>query len=307
MKISIDIMNKKHWTHWSMLLSLAVFGLGCSVAVDETANANDGAEAVAEDHQALNGVVFGSWQKTNPSSTTDWTETTVPTETWTCFLSGVAGSFASNWPTWSDLDPPMPISGAWGVGTTWTMVAEPSTGQKIRTELVCVPTPRSSPFVRWRTGEARHRLGKYSEDGNNPDNKRRCFLTEISNDATFTETPAGSGPLNFASAADKVYTYHDDQYWYIAGEGRAAGQATCINISVDRKPFGFGVPGAGTATNPLAQNTAAGTVQCALTGVQGKFRTNSFSDGVFIRYSAVAGQWTSTETNTKSAWSQCFE
>lgn len=288
----------------SLVLTAALMGFGCVVSPDQIGDETDGNEPVLEVQQAFNGYWSYSWQVHD--------QITAPAdlglvEDKTCFLTGVDGNFESQysvgspgpWPAPIDVPPHVEV---YKSGGHWKLnaVATNST-HAVKVTAMCVPWIGGTglPAKSWSTGLPPQVLGAAVPG-------RRCFLQGISNfHDDWDHSTIPSTRATWSSSSDSVQVWNDGTNWVIGGTGQAEGSAACIDVTA-----GFGswtwIAGTGTSTQNLVQHSDS-TVQCFLTGVGGRFRTTSYSDGVNIGYVIGTTQWTSTQNDGKTAWSSCVQ
>jgi hypothetical protein len=190
----------------------------------------------------------------------------------TCFLQGVAGSFASNVFDWA---------GVREVNGTYEMFVD-SDGSPISVWVGCVNSAAG------RTGE--FHWGEWAPSVNLGSTiNRQCFLTSIGSDRNGLTSPAGY-----------VRVYKAFGAWFLGGSQTPEFYATarCINVSGFNGGWQYG----GTGVWPLS--IESGGVNCFLTGIKGTLHTPDFFDGAYIKYNAFADQYFLT-TKNKTAWADC--
>ncbi|MCW5831578.1 MAG: hypothetical protein KIS78_03890 [Labilithrix sp.] len=211
----------------------------------------------------------------------------------TCFLAGVGGNLSSSGGapgtvpghtlyTTANVD-------VYTADGRWWLQVRSGTGHGARLSGVamCVNSIAGQTAEKSWSGGSRVELATATS-------ARRCYLTRVSNqDPYYTDN-------NFSASTDEVRVWSDGAKWWIGGSGNAHGSARCINVNGSYNYGGL----VGNATMELGYN--GGDVQCALTSVGGRFRTNSYDSGVFITYNAGLGRYYMSSTSGKSVTGQCF-
>jgi hypothetical protein len=130
---------------------------------------------------------------------------------------------------------------------------------------------------------------------------RSCFLSNV---RALWRTSSYFN-LDWSSSTDEIRVEIKGSNWVIGGAGNARGAAYCIsNVSwVGPEYYWHGT------TGDLATNDQNPGTQCFLTGVRGRFRTNSFAEGegVFIKYNDAASKYQMVVDGGKGGWARCIK
>jgi hypothetical protein len=242
---------------------------------------------------------FYSWGTTNgPDANLG------PADDRTCFLSGVAGnlnagdnSYGPGWPSKAQVSI---YNGGWWLrasgGGNW---AGNPIGNPVLAHAVCINTVAGrTPNVKWQSDWGPTLVAPVTP-------KRRCFLTGV----------WGVG-ASWMDGDDYVRVTNDGTNWWIDGAvntsqlGSSHGYASamCVDMptgtSVSSWTWYTNDPGSWT---PNVGYDSTG-MACALTGVQGHFTANDWTDGALINWpSSFPGYWKVALKNGKKAWVTCMQ
>ncbi|OJY27659.1 MAG: hypothetical protein BGO98_41075 [Myxococcales bacterium 68-20] len=276
---------------------IALLSVGALTATGCAANTEDPQAEVSDDENIETTQQAFSWgsltyfQRSTNLPTSDNVKDLGPDTGVTCFLAGVGGNLSSRYGaqqgsgqllTTSNVDV-YRASGHW-----WLRVVPGMSGgyQKLHGRAMCVNSVAGRlAEVGWGGGD-RKPIAPVTD-------KRRCFLTGVGNSDWHYDNN------DFDSSDDQVSVYPQGGTWWIGGSGNAQGTAVCIDVN------GSYNEGTINGSQMLIGYNPNG-VQCALTGVRGRFRTNDYGSGAFIRYEAGLGEWWMNSTSGKGASGQCF-
>jgi len=268
---------------------LALFAAACAAPTDT--DRQD--PAVSATSQAFSGYSSWIWRVNDGG--------TAPADlgsdtSQTCFLSGVGGNLKS-------LDAPGTPGNYAGSpevnvfrqgGHYWLAVYSTDAGYSLEGQAKCIPTVQGRTAVStWSTGHAAVNLGAATST-------RRCFLTSVRNDDTYFPSVE-----SWAHDDDYVHVWSDGSDWWLGGNGHAMGSAACVDVNTGDGTWHWIAGTTGSYTQDLAYNS--GGVQCLLTGIGGRFRTNDWDDGIYTHYHGDTRQWVMTLDNAKQGWASCFE
>lgn len=259
---------------------LALLATGCVTSDDEL-------DELATTEQAASWASFATRSINGTESGYSYSDPIGSDSGMSCFLAGVGGNLVHEWRYTT------PYAGVFRSGGEWKIQSRPGDiTAKVRTKALCLNTvkARTSP-VEWTGGAA---IAVASATANP---KLRCFLSKVS--ALHTNY----FPLDWAASTDKVHVWSDGLTWWIGGEGNAQGAAYCIEVQAD---VGGEYYWHGT-TGDLAYNDQSPGTQCFLTGVRGKFRTDSYDSGVFINYDAGTNRFKMYAEGGKGGWARCIK
>jgi hypothetical protein len=271
----------------SPVLSLFLLGVGC-VPAEEDGNQDD----TAEIEQASSWGAFASWARQDNLPTSSNRADIGSDAGMSCFLAGVAGNLSSSYGAQQPSGTLYTTASArvYRASGRWFIEAQTGSGtEKINTSAMCLNIVAGRTGVySWSGGAATLMLPVTSN--------RRCFLTAIKNSFAYYSDD------NFTASTDEVRVWNDGLNWYIGGNGNAQGSASCIDVSVD-----LGETNWANGTINLAYNDMNPGTQCMLTGVRGVFRSNSWSNGIFINYNAGLNQYTMSASSGKRGWARCVK
>ncbi|WP_438036928.1 hypothetical protein [Sorangium sp. So ce204] len=277
----------------SCMLPVLLMGISCVAATGEQAGdelVDD--ELVGTAEQAFSG--YWGWSRaTEGHDLLSWD--LASNADMTCFLSGVAGNLKSDGPGFFTAQAGVlnhDHNGRWLLSTRGE-----DDDTKVKATTLCVPSiANRTTEVDWSSGEAAKVLAPVTAN-------RRCGLTQVMN----------YGIDEWQASGDSVQVWNDGTNWYLGGTGNAIGWANCVDVSPGTGIGGWTLiaPSSGTATHNLVQAIDHGTsplgTQCFLTGVGGRFRTNSWDDGVFVTYDPGTHWWKVTVSNGKTAHVMCIQ
>ncbi|WP_437873374.1 hypothetical protein [Sorangium sp. So ce363] len=116
-------------------------------------------------------------------------------------------------------------------------------------------------------------------------NNRRCFLTQVIN---------YEGGDNFASASDYIGVEKDGGSWYLHGQGKVAGYASCVQVTDYLGEAYHGIQAGSVDLGPAVDGKT-----CWLKGIGGILR-GGVSTGVVVQYDATQSRWEmNVSTNTQ--------
>ncbi|RKG93706.1 hypothetical protein D7V88_01735 [Corallococcus terminator] len=250
-------------------------------AAEPSAVEPSAADSIASTEQAvtLGGTYW--WGTANNGDTT----TTIGTSTnRTCFMTSLFGNLkpatAGNWSS----------AGVYNYSGNWVAFVNHSNSKALATGIQCLNTATNrTSEVTWRQGTAAKLLGAVTAD-------RRCFLTRVE-----ASTNA------FINGDSEVKVWNDGLNWYLGGDltGPGGGRALCVDVPTGMGGWLWGSGEGGGFTENLAYN--AGGVACLLSGVGGRFTTNSYTDGVSIDYNSGTRYWEMTVMNGKRGYANCVK
>jgi hypothetical protein len=283
-------VSNKFWK-LSCILPVLLMGIGCVAATGEQAGdelMDD--ELVGTAEQAFTG--YWGWSRaTAGHSTPAWDLGS--TDDMTCFLSGVGGNLNATDTSISAW------AGVWSNDDRWLLeTIGYDEGAKVKATTLCVPSIKNrTTFARWSSGDGPTKLAPSTVS-------RRCGLRMVGSFGFHDEWEA---------ASDSVRVWDSGLDWFIDGTGNANGMAICVDVSPGSGTWRWTyiAPSSGTATHNLIQAIDHGTsplgTQCFLTGVAGRFRTNSWDDGVFVAYDPGTNWWKVTVSNGRTAHVMCIQ
>jgi hypothetical protein len=292
---------------WLSVVGAVVGAAGCTadagVGVGEGAAehvppgaSSEYGENVATTQQAFSGTVLSTHSRSDNLPTSANKRDLGSSSGVTCFLAGVGGNLSSSLGA-------MAPSGTlytsaevrvYEGGGHWWLETRSGKGSPddIIGKAMCVSSVSGRLAEKgWSYG------GPVQLDEGYPANPaRRCYLTSVRNsDPIYADD-------GFGSSGDQVRVWQDPvtSKWYLGGSGDAAGSARCINVTGS---YGLGGQ-VGATTMELGYNF--GGVACALTAVQGRFRSNDYAAGVFITWDAGLRKYYLTSTSGRATEGQCF-
>jgi len=242
---------------------------------------------------------FASWGTTNGDDAL-----LGPISDRTCFLSGVAGNLNAGATTWQVGWPS--AARVLQKNQGWFLRARGggnnsgyAIGNPVLAHAVCITAVANrTNNVTWQSDWGKTFLAAVTPN-------RQCFLTGV----------WGVGG-SWMSNTDHVRVTNDGSNWWIDGTvntsslGNSRGYASAICVDMPANTWvGTGVwsvadPGS-TTFNAGWDSTG---MACALTGVQGHFTANDWSDGAVINWpAAIPGWWTLSLKNGKKAWVTCVQ
>lgn len=105
-----------------------------------------------------------------------------------------------------------------------------------------------------------------------------CFLTKVFN---YTDD-------KFANANDRLEITSDANWWYLGGQGRVSGAARCATLTGFQMHGGNGGSGGASGSTRSLGDHVSGKA-CWLVSVGGSFRSDTQTNGVFIKHSVTDG------------------
>ena len=267
-----------------------------------------GDEPMGVSRQALNGLQIASWGgvgtnngTTFASGVANTVDLGVDTTAWRCWIAGFGGGFAAG------------VNGAFGAvylvsgqtlarmpASDWFLEVIPPPGIAGTATVVCA----ASTFVN---------AGYANSSGPDPQNvltsataNQWCGFTTL---APANSTAFSAILTNNVSPTNPTIV-PGNPTWTLDVTGAADSFAigSCAGSLTGNWFYGIAAPATGSSSFTLLENDnktplPSGTA-CFLTHVQGSFRSNSFTDGVFLTRSQ-AGVWTVSATNGKAGTVMC--
>jgi hypothetical protein len=243
----------------------------------------------------------------------------------TCFLSGVSGNLndgdqqgfscgAKGEESMARVDDKYPATGHY-----WLMAhggaCENNVNQKVwdnnpvNAEATCFWTAAGETETEWIGGLNNDLPVALAELSTGNSNVRQCFLNGL-----WGVGGAWNSGSNFARVRKVTTTdnTHPTKGWYIEGNLPKAGDGSHPRIEgrcVDFPSNTTLTPGSAPVievTKTYTLTAGPGIKACALTGIQGAFNVNSWTDGVLMNFPAkIDGNWTLTVSAGKSATWAC--
>lgn len=270
--------NFENWRGIVVSLSaLVALTSGCAYGATEE---EEFGEPVAEAFEPFSGLWGYGWQVTSPSATTIGTNVNR-----TCFLAGVSGNLVGGNGN---------SHGAEVVtnGSNYELRVRATRDHKVRGDAFCIGTSAGrTSQVHWTSSSPAKSLGVVTP-------QRRCFLTGV--------MAADNG---FGTSTDNIRVWNDGANWYLGGstsQGWISGSARCVDVTADHGGWAYFADPGGNVYGDLAANTNPGGVACWLTRIEGRFATDSWTDGVRLNYEHGLLQWFLSVTNNKKGWSYCY-
>lgn len=270
----------------TLTLSLVALLNGCvaseldNESIDESID-----ETLASKEQLASWAGFASWS--NEGLGGDYSTPIASDSGISCFLAGVGGNLSHDYRYTS------PWAGVFRSNGQYEIQARPgNVGAKVATRALCLNNANGrTARVQWTGGNSKI----IAPSGGS----RRCFLSAVQSLHT------NYLDLDWSNSNDMVRVWDDGVNWRIGGAGNARGEAFCIDVQAD---VGNEYYWHGT-TGDLAYNDQNPGTQCFLTGVRGRFRTNSFAeaDGVFISYHSGLNRFRMTVDGGKGGWARCIK
>jgi hypothetical protein len=207
----------------------------------------------------------------------------------TCFLSGVGGNLRHGPNATVDLGVRRVQGSNWFSPGHWIFDVEPFAPQRLAATALCVPTETNrTSNTHWTNGMGAQIVAPATEH-------RVCFLTRLANDFQHQ--------TSWGSDSDFVRVYKFEGNWWIFGSSAPA-SAACVDVSSDLGEWHF-TAGDDTKVDTVISST--GGVQCALSGLSGKFRNDVWGDGVWVSHDSPSSTWTMVTKNRKGGWVRCFK
>ena len=204
-----------------------------------------------------------------------------------CFLAGVAGSLfaSSSWTEGGSFYSTASVRVSEEAGSWYLRVKGGSSSSQLWGAAMCVNSRAGlTDEVSWQGGDNIAMSSSILQPAS-----RRCYLTGVWSNGNRDD---------FDTSSDSVRTKTNSAgRWVIGGTGNARGTARCINVN--------GSYNEGWTNSQLYMGPLDG-VQCALTGVQGRFRTDSNSAGGYMSYDETARRWYLNGTAGRLFHGQCF-
>jgi hypothetical protein len=257
---------------------------------------NDGgSEPIGEAQQNLTGRWFYSWGTTNGPEL----NTNLPTESTTCFLSGVAGNLSSGDPrTFSYYTGDRSQAKVFEYGGVWWVKAWGGNH---------VHTPDNNPVTAHVTcfNSVANRTPVQTIDQGSVvlgpvTSNSRCFLTEVS---------GGDDSWNVDSDSARITQVNSSWVLSVQATGMFTRvSARCVDLPAEASvtTAHLSVADPGSTTLNWAYDSAG--MACMLTGIKGHLNANSWSDGALLNLpTSFPGWWTLHLENGKSAWATCAE
>jgi len=266
----------------SLVIALPAVALGACMDAGEEATGE------VEQHSSWgNSAWYGLGDNTGATSADIGPDTGM-----SCFLAGIAGNISSSY---GAPEPPGSLytvakTGVIRSGGRWYIEAQTGSGiEQLASEAMCLNVIAGRTGVYGWSGGNATLIGPVTAH-------RQCFLTEVRNfDMYYTDA-------ELAAAGDSLRVWNDGFNWYIGGSGHAQGSASCIDVTAV-----VGTYTVGSGSGPLAYNDLMPGTQCFLTGIQGSFRNNSYSDGIYINYDPGLHQWSMSSSAGKRGWATCVK
>ncbi|EAU69379.1 hypothetical protein [Stigmatella aurantiaca] len=249
-----------------------------------------------------NGYTAASWGTTQDTTGVDLDSSTDRT----CFLSGVAGNLSRG--EEMALAEEAVASVLYRSGNYWLVAHGGATANQVNDKVwhntpvmaqsTCFLTATNVKNATWTSDATVVPPVKIADL--DPSNRRQCFLSGLL---------GVDGAWNNNSRYARVMKKADG--WYVESNmtlnyPRARVMARCVDFPAGTV-FSTKTVTAGTGT-PVTEalTTGTGVKACALTGVQGAFNQNSWTDGALLNFpSTVDGNWTATVTGGKTAHYTC--
>lgn len=311
-------------------LLMGMSALGCA------ADGQSGAEPPEEGTTGEVSQEISGWAPGQKGTTTSLTamDTGWSQSNSTCFLSGIAGNLSEGraWQLPQAVKSAVSISVNQGAGpgnANWGLVAHGGAYVNQHNQRVWENNPVLGRLVCVPYGYAGSDYWESYYSTNNPEpvapkrimpimtsntKHRQCFLSGIS---------GGYGLMNKASTYARVVEVqvpdakHPQNGWYVESNGRS--DVDGGHLRVDATCFDFpwvvgssglwaaAVPGPSSGTTTFAMTNEGGVKACGLTGIQGAFTANSYSNGALLNPpSAQNGNWSMTVSAGKWGVATCI-
>lgn len=305
-------MNRKASSALASVLAPFAFAAtvgGC--AADTSDDTSSPTPSVGESSQALSTWGFYSWGTTNDL---DGLDTNLPTSTWSCFLSGVAGDVSMGTTRGSGIHSRAGV-GSWLFDTTWHVFGYGGKdesgafiGNPVNTFATCVPHPRVGTAT-W-TG-AMDTVGDPVKIADIGGANRRCFLTNLTGGYEHWSSITAAGRVRKVTVVDAD---HPTTGYYVEGteptygvNGFSKVTASCVDFPVGTVFQSSTLTNSGSSDATVAIGTAlSGVKACALTEVKGSLQETSWTAGIRITSpSTASGGWTLTVSPGRSGTALC--
>jgi hypothetical protein len=294
--------------------------LAASAAAGCTAEQEEDPAGFSSTTQALNGLIFDTWQGTINHLSNAFTDG-APLDLdlgvgagWTCWVAGVRGNLqqtgaVSVLPNGGSVPiPNIPIG-------NWVLSIGGIPGAQVSGSAVCAPVTDRGTFQFFPQQQGAHTSGTLLSG---VDINSWCGLGEIysnslppyvwssgSSLATVSNNTVTNGVLNPQPVVG-------GSTWKFSEQGANA-SATCAQEPAGQSVHGIWfyhiiAPASGTASFQMLNGQSqlpAGTA-CFLTSVQGSFLDNNLGDGVGVSINFSTHAWTMTASNGKNAWALCI-
>ena len=239
-----------------------------------------------------------------------------PTSDRTCVLSAVAGDLNQGSEWYSGM-PSVAEVAAWsGSGaSSYALIAhggaytnqvnQPvAVGNPVVAGATCFWTTARSGGGVWQSQESRYGISPPVKIADSAPG-RQCFLSAVTGvGGSWSDPGPWSSPT--ANFARVIQTANG---WYVEGNQPSAFDASHAEVAavcIDF-PAGTNFSTGWVHGYSLPITSGSGVKACGLTGIQGPFNKDNWSDGAFIQApSTLDGNWTMTVSAGKAAWFTCI-